>query len=234
MNARVLGSSTAITLLTEPCAKQLAGQDLDALRGRALAHADHHRTVADDQDVAALAGGRLVRARVVAVVEAERRRRSREHRVEVVDQPRVDRLPLAGGLDIGLTDSPSYTQAELSRWNRWLGSGRQHEVVGRRGTPAAGWTGAASCRSCLRTPPIRAVGQPCGRGLGHELVAAACPAPGRSGSPWSARSWTNSRAPGWSRACGQQLGRSRCTTTPLRAQLRRRRRRAPPGPARPT
>ena len=54
MNARVLGSSTAITLVTDPCGEVLPGEELHALRGGALAHADHHRAVADDQDVAAL------------------------------------------------------------------------------------------------------------------------------------------------------------------------------------
>ena len=69
------GSSMATTRVRLPGVEQRMGEDLDGHRGGALAHADQHRAVADDVDVAALDGGRLVVAVVVAVVGDEVGRR---------------------------------------------------------------------------------------------------------------------------------------------------------------
>jgi hypothetical protein len=78
-----------------PGAEEAAREHLDSLGRGSLAHPDHHAAVADDRDVTTLDGGGVVGQGVVAV---EERRRPGEHRVEVVDDPGVDRLAPAGWL----------------------------------------------------------------------------------------------------------------------------------------
>ena len=60
MKAWLCGSSMATTLVAWPVSNRAWATDLDGHRRGALAHADQHGAVADDVDVAALDGGRLV------------------------------------------------------------------------------------------------------------------------------------------------------------------------------
>ena len=94
-----------MTVLACPAANSALGEHLDRHRRRPLAHADHHRAVADDVHVAAFDGGGQVAGVVVPVVGDEVR--GGEHRVEAVDGPAVQGLALAGGLGHGVDrDAP--------------------------------------------------------------------------------------------------------------------------------
>ena len=66
--AREAGSSTAMTGLACPAQNSAAASISTAIGRGPLAHADHHRAVAEHVHVAALDGGGLVVRVVVAVV----------------------------------------------------------------------------------------------------------------------------------------------------------------------
>src|SRR3954454_18391989 len=88
---------------------------------------------------------------------------------------------LRADLLIGLTETPSYTQAELSRWNRWLGSGGSRKSSSSRYSSSRLEVFGRSS-SCLSTPPTRASasrsaggaaatsGQPVGGRLADQFV----------------------------------------------------------------
>jgi hypothetical protein len=69
---------------------------------------------------------------------------------------------------IGLTDSPSYTHAELSRWNRWLGSGASRKSSGSRYSRRAG--GLRQRQFVLENAPHQHLGQPVRRCVTDQLV----------------------------------------------------------------
>ena len=181
-----------------------------------LPHADHDRAVADDEDVAALAVGRVVDVAVVAVVEV-RRVGVAEHRVEVVDEPGVDRLPLAGRLAHrvdrqAVVDPGGVVPLEqVVRQRRAAGSRR------RRGTPAAGWRSAAGARSRLRTPPTSTSASR-SAGVDPTSSSSGASSAGPKRVAVVSSSCTNSRAPGWSSAWASRSW-NRCTGHALGLQL---------------
>lgn len=87
--------SSATIVWAEPAVEQAAGQHLHRLRGGALAHPDEDGAVADDQDVAALDGGRVVVLPLGPVVEGARLGAG-EQGVVAVDRLEVDGLALPG------------------------------------------------------------------------------------------------------------------------------------------
>ena len=94
MKAWLWGSSMATTVVACPLSNRAWATVSTAIGRGALAHADQHGPVADHVDVAALDGGRLVAAVLIAVVGDEVG--IGEERMEAVDGPGVQRLALAG------------------------------------------------------------------------------------------------------------------------------------------
>lgn len=97
------------------------------LRGGTFAHTDHHRAVADDENVPALDGGRCVPHRIVAVVEHELLRG--EHRMEVVDQPGVDGLALPCRFGHRVEVDPGVDPRRIVALEQMIGQRREEEVV---------------------------------------------------------------------------------------------------------
>ena len=109
------------------------GDRLDGHRRGALAHADEDGAVADHMDVAALDGGRLVVAVLVAVVGGEVG--GGEERVEPVDGPRVQRLSLAGGLGHRVDGHAAVDPARVVPLEQVVGQRGEDEVVGLQHVP---------------------------------------------------------------------------------------------------
>jgi acetylornithine deacetylase/succinyl-diaminopimelate desuccinylase-like protein len=109
-----------------PVAEQRLGEQFDRHRRGALPHPDHHRAVAQHVHVAALDAGPQVPV-VVPVVPGEVR--GGEHRVEPVDRPAVQGLPLPRGLGHRVHRYALVYPAGRVALIQVVGQRRQHEVV---------------------------------------------------------------------------------------------------------
>ena len=110
-----------------------------------------------------------------------------EHRVEVVDHPGVDRLPLAGRLGHRVDGQAVVDPGGVVALEQVVGQRAQQEVVVVAGTPSAGSGSCSwSATSHLSTPPISSSASSLGRCRADELVERLVqrgPEPGRGGQP---------------------------------------------------
>ena len=223
MNARCRGSSTAITVSTEPTVNRLRARVSMPLWGGALTHPDHDRPVADHGDVAALDRGRLVGEGVVAVEHVELG--VPEHRVEVVDDPGVDGLALAGGLGHRVDRDSVVDPRGVVALEQVVRQGRQQEVV---------WTQVVHQQARLAQPTIeigledtadQQVSEEPGRGRGDKLIERLVqrrPESGGCGEPVL----DELPGPGLVQRLGEELGEV-VDLAPPGTRAGRRRRRAP-------
>ena len=100
-------------------------QHADALRRRPLAQADHHRAVADHEDVAALHGGGLV---VIVIVAEPELQVVLEFGVEVPDHAGVQRLALTCLLGHRVHRQSAVDERGVVALEQVVGQRSQHEV----------------------------------------------------------------------------------------------------------
>ncbi len=187
-----------------------AGQPLDALGRGPLAHAHQHRAAAQDEDVAALGGGRAVGRALGPDLE----RRVGEVRVPAVDRLVVDRLPHPGPLahrvdrDAVVDPGRGVAGEEVVRQRRQeqvVEAERLHHHRGRLGHPleqlALGHAADEVRRRARRRPSRRTRGAGCRAPSGRRRA--------RRATPPGCTSW-----PPGSRASRRAARSSRCTRTP--------------------